>query len=1102
MLIMSVASCSTDDLLIPSGLGPDGELSVTLAIPETDKVNTRADADYEYRLNDLRMLIYSSRGFEANVPYSDLDVTGSKDKYVVKYSVDQQLRTRSDLKFYFIANAPSDFPTGSISESELKSPTATAQFTSSDMVMSGYADLAAIRSGSSVALRRNAAKVIVRDGVKTASGIEPGNTCYGFDVYGTAKSSSPAAAIIQDVRTLPEAVKESPSAFANCMDAKYLHPTSNKGRSAEIRPYLIVKAPYDNVDYYYRVEFEQVNVAGGKTTVTPLNLMSNHEYRVLVNEVKGPGDTTPLAASANPTSVNQIDVTIYDVCPQSYNMVSDGTRELGVSHEVVHNGNPTNAAVNPGSAEYLYVKLYSPDDSEYPSENNAFAGLTLACSESWLRFGNVEPVDEADVIGSAQGNQASTRGRLYRVPLNFITNNTPGNLDAVVSVRWQGLSREVRVNWIREFDGKDLCNVALRIKNPAENSVVYTAADYWTFLQETVKGVKVSENNDNVRDAGLHFPLGFGIDSNKLWSYEYTVVFKDLNDGRPFDWKLKAEGVAGIQLSQTSGKNVTGNVTVTVTLDPTIRTWDYQVGTLTFLLKSPQAEDVEDNWSDYSIGLYHCGFFDNPQRFRVNKYGNKITPVNHTVDGRSLDQFYYYEVRKGPDGESYWLDRNLGSNSAAYYIESSGDITYYGDSDAAGAYYRAARYNVGSSPEMYADLCPPGFEIPTVETWNALRNSLSFVMRQSGTYYQAQFTDSNGNIVYFPRARYFDANSTKTGESRAGYYWTRTAASGLEKDQIGNWLRYLKLSGSIASYDNAEVEGRNGSRGFAMSVRCVRRSEASDTQYRTHFNVAGATHVFLYSLDDPNNPNSTRNPVTNWPGQVIGNYQSMTVDQYFDFVYNSPNTRPEQFYVMFTFRDADGIWHTMSKGNNGQTVYSRDKKPSELQGWKVVGDTWKNPSGGTVTTSLGGFWKCSYNATNNTATVTFTNISPLSSVYKRNFRINWDKGSSWGLDLWNVKIVDKATGRVWYDGGSDGWEDINGTTWFHKEFSVAVEGSKSKFDSMQIYVEFYNSDHTYTYRKSWAEGVINLSWFGSSDTSTNEYGKGGGELWVGDMTRL
>lgn len=971
-LLLTMAACSVEEIEQPSGLNPDGELSVTLAVPEMETVDTRATD--ENTVSQVTMAVLSRNNNEFVVSQIEPFTIGSENslgnnQYKLKCQIKNSLRSKSDLKFYFIANAPSIARNAIVlgkTESELKDLKLSSQTNDGKMVMSGTCSLNTIVSGNSIELYRNLAKVSVTNAVKEGSEYKPGNTAYPFCVYGSASESRLVQGAISEESYLLPASENNADTFSPLAEAFY-HPTRNLGRSEKARPFMIIKAPFNGTDYYYRVEFEKYDESTKKFTT--LNLESNHHYQVMVTEVKGKGYATPAEAALYPSTQHLIMTIINDYSPRSYNMITDGLRELGVSHSLSHNGEPTSAT----TVEYIYVKLYSPDTSDYSS----FKATNVTSEQAWLTFGTPQEQSGTDDLGTNDGfADASFRGRVFRVPVNFLKTKDPGLVTGKIVVTWKGLTREIPVTWTRQFDASELCNVQMTMLD-GSNSQKYTASDYWAFLKNTCKGIDTYSNNDSIRNEGLHFPMNYGgTTSSTRWKYEYVVEYKNLNNGQAYDWKIEVLNFRGLTIKDAnsnaivSNGSTSGTVKLKITYDPSVTDisgnpdsyWNYQVGTLRFRV----AAQGQQKWADYDIDLYHTGFFDNIYKFRNSE-------ISRRLDKTETDEFLYYEVRKGPEYETsgrtahYWmLDRNLGATSARYYIEKEGGDAYYGDANAAGGYYSVAAYNKGGDPKIYTNLCPPGYEIPRTEAWNSLRDANGFSTAQSGTYFLAQFRNEDNQYIYFPRARYY-YKGAKLGESRAGYYWTGSGALGLEKEERGNWQRYLKFTGAVTSYDNGEVNGYRGSQGYGMAIRCVNTTTKSTTTYRTSFNVAGATHVYLYSeVKDASGNVIKRNPVTTWPGQNIGNYLTMTGEQLFNFVYDSPTTEAEEFYVMFTFVDSNGIWHTMSKGASGNTTrVTTDQPSSALTGWKVVGKTsdgqgWYNKTGAAVNTAIGGNWYCSY----------------------------------------------------------------------------------------------------------------------------------------------
>lgn len=942
---LALCACSDEDFTLPNGIGEDGNLEITLAVPEMQTVATRANED---DVQNVTMLVLS--GTTPTVKQIETyDATGSdlkslgNNQYSLSVSIDKEIRSASDLKFYFIANSPaSAVYAKEMSEADVKAITYTAVVDADDnMTMSGTATLTDMTSGNSVAVMRNAAKVTVNSGRLTDEGeIEIDDAiAYDFSVFSTAADASVVAAACN---LKGDATSATPLPTTVGTDAEvYVHPTANEGLDATNRPFVVLKASYMNTNYYYRVDFRNKDEQGN---LQDLNLESNHWYKFVVTGISGAGSATVAEAAANPSPL--VEVTIYDVAPRSYNIITDGTRELGVSHELTYEGVA-------GGTQDLFVKLYSPNESEYPeasvaswSKRQNEDGL-LSTSYKWLTLKAVEDVTEnPEYAGVASGVEAGTKGRLYRLEIEFGETVNPGTLEAMISVDWKGLNREVPVKWVREFTGSDLCDVLLTVNgyDASGNAYKYLdKEDYWTFLTDKVNGVTGDQNGGNIRNEGLHFPVMYG-EGNNLWTYEYEITYNDFFGGSAYDWRITTSGIDGLAVSQTSGTGKTGSLTVTVT--KTANDWDYTTGELLLEVKAAGADDSA--YTKHPLTVYHTGFFhDHTAKILDNANSTSSYRVGGEPD--SNRPWYYYEVLTDGAG-NHWLDRNLGATASGLYIEATGGTAYHGSPEAAGGYYRAAKYKIGEAPEMYKGLCPPGFEIPREEIWNTVRNSTAFSTSQVGSYYNAALQCANGMYIYFPKALYY-AEGNKTGESRAGYYWSSTKASGLEKDQIGNWLRCLQISGNVTTYINGQVQGRQDANGYAMSVRCVNKTAASGKMNRTSFNVIGATHVYLYSV----NADGSRNAVTTWPGKSIGTSSTMANNQMVNFSYESPTTTAEQFYVIFSYKDANGKIHTVSRASDDHTLYSANQNPANLVGWAVVGTQSVGSTPG-VTTYNGGIW--------------------------------------------------------------------------------------------------------------------------------------------------
>ena len=947
-VMMSLAACSDDIMDWRSEeLSADGKLTVSFSVPQMKRVATRAEIN-DQAVNKITMLVFDGpNGNLKQVEEWNCVCTDGKVP-AETVTIKEGLRKNGNLAFYFVANSPitkNGFEENQ-SLAQIKQILNSDLISGSSMVMSGKATLQDLLGMNTVSLIRHAAKVTVKS--------EDGKTSYLFRVFGTASQSSILAGAenITDYPTeitFPNALAESEKE-----DVVYMHPTVNTGARYLTDSYIIVKAKYGDKDYYYRLDFQ--NEKG------VLDILPNHYYEVkIIGAPKAAGYATPEEASKNPTPLSSNWYIIDDHAPVVFNMISDGSHELGVSH-IVFNNNPAF-----GSTADLYVKVYSVDKSSEETDFKTDYEKLITFDKDWIRLDGIEEVTSGDNVIDAGAQKNG--GRVYRITLKFLKSSDLTEATATGKVVWMGLSREFKVEWNRVFDPSALLkSVKLTVtdNSGAVQWGIYQD-DYFPFLRGNdgtggqVWGVSAEDNNGVARDEGLHFPLHYG-ETGSLWKYEYQIEFNDLGDGEKYDWSARMSGDAAVKsvtISTTSGTLTGSGPKMKLTRACTGDDWDYGTGTLDIIVKK-NGESVT-----YSVPVYHTGFFHKDVvsgNITASEGSNSktVSIIEGTTD--TSRPYTYYEVVSM--GDRHWLDRNLGAHSAGLYIENSDGSAYVGENSSAGYYYRVGAYKKYGSPEMKTDICPPGYTYPTQMDLDEVRNSGNFSTAVVGNYNTASYRVSSEKTVYFPKARYYDSSNVKMGEARAGYYWTSTPATGTEKEEVGAWLKCLNFTGSATSYVNGEVVcpsvgktsggTRNATNGFAMLVRCVNTQTRTNTYQKVNFYVKGATHVYLYTVDS----NGVKTGVTTWPGKAIGTHNSVT-SNYFNFLYETATINPNDLYVIFNYKDSNGQIHSYSaQADKTQFKYTTSEKPSDLVGWKVIGDP--TPTAGIIS-ALGGYWTMSLN---------------------------------------------------------------------------------------------------------------------------------------------
>ena len=788
-----------------------------------------------------------------------------------------------------------------------------------------------LNRGITIPLYRNVARAFVYvDGKSEASKTFE---LLEYNVWNGAPSAYAAAGLFQNAdntgvkTTFPnffnQGLAQEPNGSLTAPNYVYAYPQSECNSlhdpSSDNRAFMIIKGNYNGKETFYRIDFrtpskEQSNVGGEAMKFDYFLLQPNHEYQVKIVKVKREGYSSDEEAARHPQT-DFIEVEIHDHVPAVLSMTSDGVRELGVASSFVSEDNAADGAFT--------MRLFSKvSESEYPelfSALNAASyskdGFSIEVTEGkeWLKLDNLVEAGD-DSINEPGDSHAPQGGKVYKVGMKFASSFAMGVQTGRIRVNWRGLSREVRVVWNNTFDVSELVEAAelyIRGGDSSNPSDQFKTGRYFDWLKNNagsdyenkVFGVEATNNIGNgqdndmtmeVRNEGIHLPLAYG-GKDSQWKYEYTLTF-DVNklasklqqSFSSFDYRFEMEG-AGAKyndlLKKRSSVNGSGSQRKIV-INPTCAELgtEYYTGKLIITING---EDLP------GIDVYHTGFF----HLVAPRGGGFATPLDHAVSNKNKYPdagWYYYEVRSF--GDRLWLDRNIMAKGSGMEIQTSSGQSIVSNRalpfnpNAAGGYFKPAKWVPKGNVEdnIYSELCPPGFRIPTTSEWDIIRNSSAFVNTQAtaggSTFYRAYVNDIYGNKIFLPKVGYQTTSGpegysgTRTGDSRAGYYWTRSEAHGLEKEQIGNWLQALMLQGESNVYMNGEVSK------YGMQIRAIDDAAIQNNTETFGFNVIGATHVYIYDATEPWTAadildktvvDAAKNGLMPWPGQEIGNAKTM-----------------------------------------------------------------------------------------------------------------------------------------------------------------------------------------------------------------------------------
>lgn len=230
--------------------------------------------------------------------------------------------------------------------------------------------------------------------------------------------------------------------------------------------------------------------------------------------------------------------------------------------------------------------------------------------------------------------------------------------------------------------------------------------------------------------------------------------------------------------------------------------------------------------------IYHTGIFWEEK----DTYQPAINRTNTTG-------WYYYELIESENGV-WMLDRNLGATSV----------------DDPGGYYRIKEGKDRNS--AMADICPPGFSIPTASLWKQLTPEMTLVTRttSNGTTYQSVELPAatTAQSIRFPRGGMH--NGYEVTNPSIGYYWSASIVSGnqgfdFNSPEYGYWYNVARLSSGSKSMVNVRYVGGSNLTNTGvykyLNTRCVKSSSAVLDKNRLTIhdkrNSKGPLYIYIQS---------------------------------------------------------------------------------------------------------------------------------------------------------------------------------------------------------------------------------------------------------------
>lgn len=793
--------CADDTFDFIKGNDADREVILNLRLPAFTAPATRsADADL---IENVRIYFLNSGDSEIGKPLDIQNVPASHKIPVVMPAGTESIKV--------IANYPGkEKETDFVVAYSAVNPNHDA---ATSLIFYGVATRTSLQSDEpTIDLYRSCAKTYftVADGVNVSEFIFYKNPDKGYIVYDEL-----------DTPTLPSGLNYTETGISHSASETepFFHYEAAKGNC-----FWVIKASYDNNDYYYKVGYilnedetandDEHRKEGSKGN--EVDIVRNHAYVFTITNINVPGFSSPEAAANSDVYENRIEVEMKNYSETIFDMIACRDYYLGVQDAVTCNATPP-------AGESLYAKFevvtnYKDDFSSY---NISFIDGVDFIDED--RDGGIL------VTKSKRSDIGDSAGQQYTVQIPML-NNEYSNDERVVNVRIKvgDLYRDVVItqkgmDFLDPNSGILPVGIVTSGSNPAAGhsltnfgtlpvTVTVTPYDYLSFLRQNLHGVTKEEMGVR-RDNGLHFQIYSEADKQ----YEYYI---DLGTEILINTTVAYQNNADRELFTVTledGSGTTPHKYAHVKLTPEGNK-NYDIWTSKFTLKTSGRDVVYE--------IYHTGVMHE----LVNGSRQLANP-----DGDKAEGWFYYEQVDviGSDGELYHiLDRNLGASSNKSYAEGGAFASQ--NVGARGGYFILPETKDGSSPLAAAGFLPAGFDMPEVYHISSpddehLTLTNMGLKVENGIPTWRTTGASKISRIYLPIAGYMeDRNAMNITHAQI---WSRDVLKGNqgfseESSEFGKWFRYLDISGQYPTVQNSRIKNRGTDADIAMGVRLMKAPSA------------------------------------------------------------------------------------------------------------------------------------------------------------------------------------------------------------------------------------------------------------------------------------
>lgn len=657
---------------------------------------------------------------------------------------------------------------------DLNAPVCWGSITVTDL-LSGKASLSLVRQFAKASVTKN----------ESLTNFE----ITGFRLFNTASSGTIATKSITDVAL--------PSVDCSAKTAEYVTGEQPFYETPADKACMIIKAKYNKgPETYYKVAFQMA-------------LLRNHHYQVKVTAVNHAGYSSEAEAKAN-LPENGLSVEVVDDNPPIMKMIACKDYELGVCGKQTVLGKNTEATIT-----FVTTK---PKDSNY----NEFS---VVSKDSWIKvpdnYKSATPIELPTLATSTEGGQFSSEGRLYTMNLILDENFESNVRSGFVTIKYGDLSLDVLITQLG-YDFRHDEKRKVQIRGLAGLSSD-DEADYFKWMDLSLKGISPEENQGRVRNDGLHFFVG----NNPVYYLIPKLQGDELtcNDARVKVDKESVNGFYKVMLANNSDESKDLN---------NYNRWISNEAFTIITITNARTKIT------VTYPVYHVGLFA------------QLT-TNYQLGKSKASGWRYYEMvdveakvtKKDGTTENkiyHMLDRNLGATNNGYYSPSTTALE--GNKGAIGCYFKISEADNSNSAKtddhVVKALAIGDFKVCDNMCLQGLIDNNNLAIVEEKTHYGEVYNclrinteDRDIPQIFIPMSGYYEGKNDEDAVYKDSYHanlWTRSRLSDYQgfsekSPEYGFWYLYLDAFGKSLNMSNYRFvsgsSGNNTKRYRAMPVRLV-----------------------------------------------------------------------------------------------------------------------------------------------------------------------------------------------------------------------------------------------------------------------------------------